>query len=75
MHIDDGLRAEDFAAKASDAMLAKFDHRKQPDLGKTCDLDRNRCGFHMDDVRRANSIANAATGALFDINFFDHAIS
>src|SRR6476661_10558736 len=37
VHVDDMLRAEDFAAEAGDAMLAEFDDRQEPGLAEPGD--------------------------------------
>jgi hypothetical protein len=69
------LRTEDFTTEAGDAVLAKLDHRQELRLAQTFDFGRDRLLFHVDDVGRTYHIANAAAGAFFELNAFDHVAS
>jgi hypothetical protein len=75
MHIDDVLRAENLATEASDAVLAKLDDRQKPGLAEPLDLGCDRLRLHMDDISRADDVANAATCTFFQFDIFDHAAS
>ena len=75
MHVDDVLRAEDFAAEAGDAVLAELDDRQELGLPQARNLAHHRLRLHVDDVGRADHVADAATGAFLDFDVFDHAVS
>jgi len=75
MNVDDLFRAEYFAAEASNAVFAKSYHRQEFGLAQPRDLTRNRLRFHVDHVCRAYDVADAAAGAFFDLDAFNHAIS
>ena len=70
MHVDDLLGTENLAAKASDAVLAKFDHRQELGLHETVDRGLQRHRLHVDHVGRTDVIANAAARALFKCRYF-----
>jgi hypothetical protein len=75
MHVDNLFGAKDFARKAGDAMLSKFDHREEFCRQQAgLETSRRRHRFHMDHVSRANFVANPATGASFKVDTFDHAV-
>src|SRR5262245_32876483 len=73
MHVDDLLGAEDLAAEAGDAVLAEPDHRQQLALAQARHLERNLDRLHVNDVRGAYGIADAAAGAALDVDRLDHA--
>src|SRR6476660_7804011 len=75
MHVDDVLRAEDFAAEAGDAVLAELDDRQEPGLAQPRDLNGDGLRLHVDHIGRADQVADAATGAFFEFDAFDHAVS
>jgi hypothetical protein len=72
MHIDDLLRAEDFAAETGDAVLAEPDHRPKPALAQSGDFGGNRNRFHVNDVGGADCVTDAAAGAALDVDALDH---
>jgi hypothetical protein len=75
VNIDDLLGAENFAAETGDAVLAKLDdgkaeHRSQSGwrAGRGCDR------FHVNDIGRAHGVTDAASGAFFQFDAFDHGV-
>ena len=56
-------------------MLAEFDDRQQLGLAQPLELDRDRLRLHVDDVGRADDVADAATRTFFQFDTFDHAVS
>jgi len=81
MHVDDFFRAENFAIEAGDAMLAEFDDWQQLCLGESCYFGVD-WGFrykrylgHVDDIGRADDVADAATGAAGQIDGFYHEVN
>jgi hypothetical protein len=75
MHVDDLLRAEYLAAEAGDAVLAEFDDWQQLRLAEARNLSRDRLHFHVDHIGRADQVADAAAGAFFKLDAFDHGVS
>jgi hypothetical protein len=75
MYIDDVFRAKNLATKAGNTVLAELDDWQQLGLAQSWNLSRDRLRLHVDDVGRADHVADAATGAFFDFNAFDHATS
>jgi hypothetical protein len=72
MHVDDLLGAENLAAEAGDAVLAEADGGQllrgvEPGQG-----DRVWRRLHVDDVRRAHDVADAAAGAFRNVDVLDH---
>ena len=74
MDVDDVFRTEYFAAKAGDAVLTKLDDGQVLGLAESRNLNRNDLWLHMNHIGRANHVADAAAGAFFDLDTFDHAI-
>ena len=72
MHIDDFLRTEDFAVKAGDAMLAELNDGQKLDACQPGYSGVQRCFGHMDDIGRANDVANATAGASRQVYGFNH---
>src|SRR4029453_10412033 len=72
MHVHDLLRAEYLAAEAGDAVLAVLDHGQQLDPRQSLDLHRDRNRLHVDDVRRADGVADAAARAPLELDVLDH---
>src|SRR5262249_20521553 len=72
MHVHNPLRAENFAAEAGDAVLAKLDHGHQRDASQARDVSRNRGRLHVDHVGRTDRIADATAGAARDVDVLDH---
>jgi hypothetical protein len=72
MHVDDLLRTKYLAAKAGDAMLAKFYYRQEPGFNETVEPGLARRRLHVDHVGRANIVADSAARALFNLDIFDH---
>src|SRR5262245_25754673 len=72
VHVDNPLRAENLAAEAGYAVLAKSNHGQELDLFKPWNLDRDGHGLHVNHVRRTDGVANPTAGALFDLDRFDH---
>jgi len=75
MHVDDLLRAIDFAVEAGDAVLAKFDDGELECRFQTVNgARRSRLRrLHMDDIGGTHDVANPATGAPLKRDTFDHA--
>jgi hypothetical protein len=72
MDVDNLLRAENLAAKAGDAVLAKLDNRQQFGFDKALGQGLDRRRLHVDDVRRTYIVANPATRTLCNLDIFDH---
>jgi hypothetical protein len=72
MNVDDLFRTEDLAVETGDAVLAKLDHGREiakPKAGDSVGFGR---GFHVDDIGRADDVANPAPGTFLHFNLFDH---
>jgi len=74
VHVDDLLWTKNFAAEASDAVLAEFYDRETERRVQTRDDARRRRGLHVNDIGRTDDVAYPAAGALIDLNTFDHAL-
>lgn len=72
MDVNDVFGTINFAVEAGYAVFTKFDHRKEPVLYEAGYGSRRRHLGHVDDVCRANDIANSATSTALKINAFDH---
>ena len=72
MNVDDFLRAEQLAIKTGNAVFAELDHREQLALLESGDAGDDDCRLHIDDIRRADGIADPATRALGKIDRLDH---
>ncbi len=72
MHVHDPLRAEDLAAEAGDAMLPEPDDGKQPGVLQPRDLGGSRDRLHVNDVGRADGVADPAARAAREVDALDH---
>src|SRR5262245_53773062 len=72
MHVHDLLRAEYLAAEAGDAVLAVLDHGQQLGSRQSLDLHWDGHRLHVDDVRRADGVADAAASAPLELDVLDH---
>jgi hypothetical protein len=72
MNVDDLLRTENFAAETGDAVLAKFDNWALELEAQSRDPLRMMRRLHVNDIGRADGVANAASRAKFKLDIFDH---
>jgi hypothetical protein len=72
MNVDDLFRAKYFAAKASDAVLAKLDGWQLICGAQVGKILRVGDRLHVDNIGGANDIADPAAGAFFNVDAFDH---
>jgi len=72
MDVDDLFRAENLAAEAGDAVLAKLYNRQQPGFDEALGHGLYRRRLHVNDVGRTYIVANPATGTLCNLDIFDH---
>jgi hypothetical protein len=75
MDVHNVLRTENLAGEAGDAVLPEPDDGQHLGLCEPGDLLRHRHWLHMDDICRADHVADATTRALFKLDTFDHVIS
>jgi hypothetical protein len=75
MHVHDLLGTENLATEAGNAVLPKSNHRQKLRFNETVDAGLYRSWLHVDDVGRADIVANAATRALLKLDVFDHPAS
>ena len=75
MDVDDVFRTEYLATEAGDAVLAKLDDGEEFSLAKSRNLNHDGLWLHMNHIGGADHVADAAAGAFFDLDAFDHTVS